>query len=137
MDLRKFLLTYIGRGFEVETYICKGGLLIDGSLLLSFDGVNIPCPKLNKDEDGRYPYVDIKKTCFETVNPKTLNPPCENLINFYHRAKMPTKDIKKHMDELNKALPEPPEETPPTETPSRKQIEVESKVIMEDDPNEP
>lgn len=123
LDLRKTLLTMIGKGFDVEAFMCKGDYFEQDACYFSKDGLHLPCPIVDDDHE-RLALVSINDVCKETINPDTLRLPCEHLVNLQHKVFIPDfEDIMKKADEEVPQL----EQQPPV-----KSIEVESTVIEDD-----
>jgi len=110
LELRKMLLSYIGEGFEVEVFLCKGDWIKRNSLLGSADGIHLLCP-MREDE-----IVNIHTVCEVTINEKTTKPPCRHLINLLPKARI--QEVEDVMKEFVSELPalqapfEEPEEVP-------------------------
>lgn len=97
MNLRAVLMTYVDQGFDVQTYICKAGLLHESALYVSYDGKRLPCFQQDME------VMNIEETCKNVINTRTNQPPCEHLIDLFHRAVM--KKFEEAIVELEKALP--------------------------------
>lgn len=97
MNLRAVLMTYVDQGFDVQTYLCKAGLLHDSALYVSYDGKRLPCYQQDME------IMTIEETCKNVINTRTNQPPCEHLIDLFHRAIM--KKFEDAIVELEKVLP--------------------------------
>ena len=75
LDLREELIKVIGRRTKAQIFICKSELADNQKLIISADGLNFHCPL----DEGRR--VSIQDHCYQQVDPNTINPPCQYLVD--------------------------------------------------------
>lgn len=120
LTLHKTLSILSQKGLEVKGYVCVARLFSEGHLIVSSDGLRLPCVDF-EDE-----IIEIKDICFNKINDKTLSPPCKFLIDLLIRGE--SLDINDIIAEYAETLKQLPDETS-TEQPI--QVEVEATVIEE------
>ena len=127
MNLRAVLMTYVDQGFDVQTYLCKAGLLHESALYVSYDGKRLPCFQQEMK------IMNIEETCKNVINTRTNQPPCEHLIDLFHRAIM--KKFEEAIVELEKVLPalEAPLTGEETTTPKQDIKEAENVEVSASD----
>lgn len=123
LDLRKALMTMIGKGFDVEACLCKGDMIDQNAVYFSMDGKHLPCP-IADDESLDMPLVSIADVCLEAINPTTYKTPCEHFINLYHKVFIP--DFVDIVKEVQKDLPQIEQQESP------KIIDADVTIISED-----
>lgn len=126
----KGLINITEKGIVHDIFFCLRETL-DGNLVFSRDNQTIFCPI----ENGDIVYID--ETCRDRINPKDGSKVCQYLSSMQNIVRL-DKEFWKSTDldipaiALEPAEPEPVTE-PEQETEDRKVIEIDAKVIDEDD----
>jgi hypothetical protein len=83
LDLREILINLQIEGGIAQIYICKADLLEKKKLVVSTNGIHLPCPL----EPGTKE-VHVKHHCYNQITPWTMEPPCQYLIDPFVNVKI-------------------------------------------------
>jgi hypothetical protein len=82
LDLRDILINLQIEGGIAQIYICKADLLGKKKLVVSTNGLHLPCPLEDDNE------VLVKHHCYNQITPWTMEPPCQYLIDPFVNVKI-------------------------------------------------
>lgn len=94
LDLRKILFSLSEEGGFIQIYICRCELK-NHKIAVSLDGHTLKCP-LEKDQ-----LVSIQNHCYDRINPKTMQTPCEYLLDPHVKGKMESQEANEIIKQLS------------------------------------
>jgi hypothetical protein len=83
LNLREILINLQIEGGIAQIFICKADLLEQKKLVVSTNGTHLPCPLEEDTKD-----VQVKLHCYNQINPMSMEPPCQYLIDPFVNVKV-------------------------------------------------